>query len=192
MKSLGFSCDASSVVEVLDASFLADGEFCANEVVTRNAINIRVITRNRFWFTGFLPYGETRVWAQVLPAILQTRNVQHARFQSSGIAYRSPGKGLQSSSQPVTGGEPDCREDLTGSAEPNSPWCQVSGVNDIPRYGNAAKHRLVQKKNNLSRLRAQTCARIVGVRRPEWNCSCSNGVMRTLALRDSLTLKEET
>jgi len=32
---------------------------------------------------------------------------------------------------------------------------------------------------------------LVGVRLREWNCSCSNCVMRTLALRDSLTLKGE-
>ena len=71
MKSLGFGCDASSVVEALDASFLADGEFCANEVVAVNAISIRPIRRNLFWFTGslFLPYSETRVGRECRPQL---------------------------------------------------------------------------------------------------------------------------
>src|SRR6266576_3732053 len=53
IKSSGFGWEASSVVELLAASFLADDEFCANaELGAANATNIRVITRNVFWFTG--------------------------------------------------------------------------------------------------------------------------------------------
>jgi hypothetical protein len=53
MKSSSFSWEASSAVELLAASFLADDEFCGNaELVAVNAINIRVITRHFFWFTG--------------------------------------------------------------------------------------------------------------------------------------------
>src|SRR6266481_6817103 len=53
MKSLGFSLEASSAVEPLAASFLADDEFCPNaELVAANATNIRVITGNFFWFTA--------------------------------------------------------------------------------------------------------------------------------------------
>src|SRR5882724_13373024 len=64
MKSLGFGWDTSSVVEVLGASFLADDEFCANvELVAANATNIRVITRNFFWFTGSFPYAKVELGA---------------------------------------------------------------------------------------------------------------------------------
>src|SRR5689334_12175789 len=53
MKSSGFGWEVSSAVELLAASFLADEEFWANaELVAANATNIRVITRNVFWFTG--------------------------------------------------------------------------------------------------------------------------------------------
>jgi hypothetical protein len=53
MKLSEFGWDALSAVELLAASFLSDDEFCANaELVAANATNIRVITRNFFWFTG--------------------------------------------------------------------------------------------------------------------------------------------
>src|SRR5712675_1756954 len=73
MKSSGFGWEASSAVEPLAASFLADDEFCANaELVAANATNIRVITRNLL-VHGFLPYSETRV-GRVLPAIVNNVN----------------------------------------------------------------------------------------------------------------------
>src|ERR1700741_2285831 len=53
MKSSGFGWEESFGVGLLAASFLADDEFCANaELVAANATNIRVTTRNFFWFTG--------------------------------------------------------------------------------------------------------------------------------------------
>jgi hypothetical protein len=73
MKPSGFGWEASPAVELLAASCLADDEFCANaELVAANAANIRVITRNFFWFKGFLPYNETRVGREFCPQLSKT------------------------------------------------------------------------------------------------------------------------
>jgi len=64
MKSSGFGWDAPSAVELLAASFLPDDEFCANaELVAANATNIKVITRNFFWFTGSFLKGKLELGA---------------------------------------------------------------------------------------------------------------------------------
>src|SRR5882724_9613366 len=95
MKSLGFSLEASSAVELLAASFLADDEFCANaELVAANMANIRVITRNFFWFTGsFLPYSETRVGRECCPHC-QQRELSSMRDSNRATSCISTGAGL--------------------------------------------------------------------------------------------------
>src|SRR5258707_161392 len=74
MKSSGFGWEAASAVEVLAASFMADGEFCANaELVAANAANSRVITRDFFWFTGSFLTAKLEL-GRVLPAIVNNVN----------------------------------------------------------------------------------------------------------------------
>src|SRR3954471_7385297 len=85
MKSLGFGCGASYLVEVLEASFLADGEFCANEFAAVNAINIRVMTRDFFRFTDSFLTVKLELGASAARNLPTT--LQHPRFQSSGIVY---------------------------------------------------------------------------------------------------------
>src|SRR5579864_2768270 len=88
MKSSGFGWEASSAVELLAASFLADNEFCANaELVAANANNIRVITRNVFWFTGSFHTANLELGASAARDCQQRDTLQHARFQSSDIIY---------------------------------------------------------------------------------------------------------
>src|ERR1700731_1314656 len=82
MKSSVFGWEASSAVELLAASFLGDDEFCANaELVAANATNIRVITRNFFWFTGSFLTATLEFGRECCPQLLPTSTLQHARFQ---------------------------------------------------------------------------------------------------------------
>ena len=94
----------------------------------------------------------------MLPAIVSNVNFQHARFQSSDIAYPSTGAGLELSPQPLNAVEPKFREDQLGGqgSVARGVKCHVSF--DMARYRNAAGHRFVQKEDkNLCRLRAEVC-----------------------------------
>jgi len=72
--------------------------------------------------------------------------------------------------------------------------CQVSRVTWHGWPWNYRGHRLFQEEESEFVPIASRSLRFayVSVRCREWNCSCSNWVMRTLALRDPLTLKEQT
>src|ERR1700686_2452460 len=84
MKSSGFGWEASSAVELLAASFLADDEFCANaELVATNATNIRVITRNFFWFTGYFITAKLELGASA------ARNCQQGELSSMHDSNRA-------------------------------------------------------------------------------------------------------
>ena len=84
MKSSGFGWDAPSAVELLAASFLADDEFCANaELVAAKATNIKVITRNFFWFTGSFLKGKLELGAGA------ARNCQQRELSSMHDSNRA-------------------------------------------------------------------------------------------------------
>ena len=73
MKSSGFGWEALSAVEVLGAPCFADGEFCADaELVVANAIDIIVITRNFFWFTGSFLNNESKLGGEFCPQLSTT------------------------------------------------------------------------------------------------------------------------
>src|SRR5712692_71405 len=83
MKSSGFGWE-SSAVELLAASFLADDEFCANtELVPANATNVRVITRNIFWFTGSFLTAKLELGASA------ARNCQQRELPSTRNSSRA-------------------------------------------------------------------------------------------------------
>src|SRR5207245_1702006 len=84
MNSSGFGWEVSSAVELLAASFLADDEFCANaELVAANATNIRVITRNFFWFTGSFLTAKLKLGASA------ARNCQQRELSSMHDSNRA-------------------------------------------------------------------------------------------------------
>src|SRR3954453_7661271 len=84
MKSSGFAWEASFAVEILAASFLADDEFCANtELVPANATNVRVITRNVFWFTGSFLTAKLELGASA------ARNCQQRELPSTHDSSRA-------------------------------------------------------------------------------------------------------
>ena len=87
MKSSVFGWEASFAIELLAVSFLGDDEFCANsEFVAANAINIRVITRNLFWFAGILPVERNGVGRGCCPDFQQ--HGLSSMYDSNGAVSR--------------------------------------------------------------------------------------------------------
>ena len=72
--------------------------------------------------------------------------------------YLSTGAGLELTPRPLTGAEPEFREDQFAGQSPvaHGVKCHVSC--DMARYGNAVGPRLFQQEENiLFRLRAEAC-----------------------------------
>ena len=119
MKSSGFGWEASPAVELLAASFLADDEFCASaELVAANPTNIRVITRNFFWFTGSFLRAKLELGASA------ARNCQQRELSSMHDSNRvtsctpQPGAGLDLSPRALTAAEAEFREGQLAGQSP--------------------------------------------------------------------------
>jgi hypothetical protein len=108
--------------------------------------------------------------------------------------YPSTGTGFELSPRPLTAVELEFREDQLAGQSPVAQGVKCHVSCDMARYGNAAGHRSFQKEeNNLFRLREETCYSRwpVGVF-VSGTVVAPVEVMRTLALRDPLTLKEQS
>ena len=106
--------------------------------------------------------------------------------------YLSTGAGLELLPRALTAAGPKFLEDQF-KAKSSGTRCQVSRVTDMAGHEATGPLPFQEEESEFVPIASRSLRfALVSVRYREWNCSCSNGVMQTLAHRDPLTLKEQT
>jgi len=142
--------------------------------------------------TQFFPYSEFKLGASAAPQSSTTWTPQHARFQpTSFIPQPEEVSNCRHGHWPPLSRSSE-KTNLQGRVQ----WHTVSSVMCHVTWRVIEMERaigvLLERRKQFAdpEQKSAICVRLLRCR--EWNCSCSNWVMRTLALRDSLTLKEQT